>query len=292
MNHRFQKLLLGLSLVLFTGLIQAQACDNPKTIRFSVIPKKNAESQAIQYRPLVMVLKDSLKIPVEFVTAPSYGAVVEGLLAGSIDLAELGPASYAQAKARDARITAFASMVQRIGPFTDSGDSYRSLLIVRRDRNFNGLASLHGSSISLIDPASTSGALIPRYVISKLTGEPFERYFGRITFAGSHDRAIQTVKKGFVDAAFVSSNRLDEALRNGSVQPDEIKVIWKSTPIPYDPFVYRGQLCTSVIDKIKQAYFQKNAALQDMFRLLNIDGFKPVSDDQFREIREIYASEP
>lgn len=292
MTLNTRTLLLGLSLALFAASIQAQACDNPKIIRVSLIPLKNAESQAAEFRPLVKALEDSLKRPVELVPAPSYGAVVEGLLAGNIELAELGPASYAQAKARDAGITAFASLIQRVGLHTDASDSYRSLLIVRRDRNFNGLASLRDSNVSLIDPASTSGALIPRQAISKLTGMPFERYFGRVTFAGSHDRAIQAVQKGFVDAAFVSSSRLDEALRTGSVRPDEMVVQWKSSPIPLDPFVYRGQLCQPVIDKIKQAFFQSGTSLQGLLRSMNADGFNPVSDDKYREIRDIYASQP
>jgi phosphonate transport system substrate-binding protein len=292
MNLNARTFLLALSFALFAGSSQAQACDNPKVIRLSLIPLKNAASQAAEFRPLVNALEASLKRPVELVLAPSYGAVVEGLLAANIELAELGPASYAQAKARDAGITAFASLIQRVGLHTDSSDSYRSLLIVRRDKHFNGLASLRDSSVSLVDPASTSGALIPRQAISTLTGMPFERYFGRITFAGSHDRAIQAVQKGFVDAAFVSSSRLDEALRTGSVRPDEMVVQWKSSPIPYDPFVYRGRLCQPVIDKIKQAFFQNSASLQGMLRSMNAEGFNPVSDDKYREIRDIYASQP
>lgn len=292
LNLNFRRFLLGLSLSLFVASIQAQACENPKIIRLSLIPLKNAESQATEFRPLVAALEENLKKPVELILAPSYGAVIEGLLTASIELAELGPASYAQAKARDPGVTAFASLIQRVGPHTPSSDSYRSLLIVRRDKNFNGLASLRGKSISLIDPASTSGALIPRQVISKLMGMPFERYFGRITFAGSHDRAIQAVQKGFVDAAFVSSSRLDEALRKGSVRPDEISVQWNSAPIPYDPFVYRGQLCQPVIDKIKQAFFLNSTSLQGMLRSMNAEGFNHVNDDTYREIREIYASQP
>ena len=292
MNTYLRDLLLGMSLALVAGLIQAQACENPKSIRVSLTPKKNVAAQAAEFRPLVKALEDSLKRPVELVLAPSYGAVVEGLLAASVDLAELGPASYAQAKARDSRITAFASLIQRVGLYTDLSDSYRSLLIVRRDKKFSGLAGLRDSSVSLIDPSSTSGALFPRQAIHKLTGTPLERYFGRITFAGSHDRAIQTVQKGFVDAAFVSSSRLDEALRTGAISPDEIVVLWKSSPIPYDPFVYRSQLCQPVIDKIKQVFFQNSASLQGMFRSMNAEGFTPVNDDKYREIREIYASQP
>lgn len=285
------QLLVGLLFACLAGLAQAQTCDSPKTLHVSVIPKKSSEVQGAQYQPLAKALEAALKQPVKIVLAPSYGAVVEGLLAGSIDLAELGPASYAQAKARDSRITAFASLIQSTGPNTEASDSYRSLLIVRRDRKFGDVADLRGATLSLIDPASTSGALIPRQAINKLTGLPLENYFGRITFAGSHDRAIQVVQKGFVDAAFVSSSRLDEVLRSGSLRMDELQVLWKSSPIPYDPFVYRGQLCQPLVDKIKQAFFQNSTSLKDVFRSLGGEGFVQVSDERYREIREIYANQ-
>lgn len=292
MKHLVQTLLLGLGLALLATLAQAQTCGNPKTLRLSLIPKKSVTALTADYQPLVKALEARLQRPVEIVVAPSYGAVVEGLLAASVDLAELGPASYAQAKARDEGITAFASLIQRVGLHTDASDSYRSLLIARRDKAFKDVASLRGVSVSLIDPASTSGALIPRQAIQQLTGEPLERYFGRITFAGAHDRAIQAVQKGFVDAAFVSSSRLDEGLRTGSVGANEIVVLWQSAPIPYDPFVYRSHLCPELIDKIKPAFFNSGSALQGMFDQLHAQGFTPVNDTQYRQIREIYANQP
>jgi phosphonate transport system substrate-binding protein len=288
----YLRFLTRLLLVSFTTFIQAQTCESPKALRLSLIPKKSSAGMGAEYQPLVKVLEAALKQPVEIVLASTYGSVLEGLLAGTIDLAELGPASYAQAKERDPRITAFASLIQRIGPNTDAANSYRSLLIVRRDKKIKELADLRGSKLSLVDPASTSGALIPRQMISKLTGMPLERYFGRITFAGSHDRAILAVQRGYADAAFVSSSRLDEALRTGSVRPDELQVHWKSSPLPYDPFVYRGQLCQSVTDKIKQAFFENGTSQQELFRRMNGEGFAKVSDSNYREIREAYANQP
>lgn len=284
--------LLVLLCVLGLGVSHAAQCENPKVLRFSLTPKKNADSQRAEFRPLIKVLENTLKRPVEVVVASSYGAVVEGLLQGSIDVAEMGPASYAQVKARDPGITAFASLIQRVGPHTESGAHYRSLLIVRRDQNFLHLAQLRDLRVSLVDPASTSGALIPRQAIAQLTGVRFEAYFGRTTFAGSHDRAIQAVQKGFVDAAFVSSSRLDELQRNGSVAQDEIAVLWKSSPIPYDPFVYRKPLCAALVSGIERAFFQNNALLQAMFGSMHSTGFAHVHDDQYREIREIYATQP
>lgn len=283
---------LVLVLLLYPGLTWAADCEDPKPLRFALIPKKNAELQLAEYQPLIQVLEMTLERRIKIVYTASYGTVVEGLLAGNIDLAELGPASFVQADVRDSSITAFAAFTGRIGPFTDSGTSYRSLLIVRRDRGFSSIASLRDSSVSLIDPASTSGALLPRHSFAKLTGVPLDRYFKRVTYAGSHDRAIQAVHKGLVDAAFVSSSRLDEAVRKGGVRTDEVAVLWKSSPIPFNPFVYRGRLCQPLVERIKQAFFRESAVLQDMFRALDREGFVAVDDDHYLGIREIFSSPP
>jgi phosphonate transport system substrate-binding protein len=290
MKIRFLSILASIALSLCMVPARAANCEDPKSLRFSLIPDKNMEVRIAEYRPLIQVLERVLERRVEIIPASSYGTVVEGLLAGSIDMAELGPASYAQAKSRDNGVTAFASRIQGVGPHTDSGSSYHSLLIVRRDKRFDSLARLQGASVSLVDPASTSGALVPRHAMAALTGMPLERYFGRLTFSGSHDRAIEAVQKGFVDAAFIASTRLDEALRSGSVRPDELGIRWKSVPLPNDPFVYRAQLCTTVVEKIKQAFFRENAALQEMFRRLNTEGFVRVTDETYQDIRKIYAT--
>ena len=189
-----KKYFVGLVTLFCLGSLGATQCSDPKILRFAVIPKKTVEIQFNEYRPLIQALERLLARRIELVHPVSYGAVVEGILSGSIDLAELGPASYALAKTRDPGITAFASITGIKGTYTDSSSHYRALLIVQRNKGFNSVADLRGASVSLIDPTSTSGALLPREAIAKLIGVPPERYFGRITFAGSHDRAIQSVQ--------------------------------------------------------------------------------------------------
>ena len=189
-----KKYFVGLVTLFCLGSLGAAQCSDPKIFRFAVIPKKTVEIQFNEYRPLIQALERLLARRIELVHPVSYGAVVEGILSGSIDLAELGPASYALAKTRDPGITAFASITGIKGTYTDSSSHYRALLIVQRNKGFNSVADLRGASVSLIDPTSTSGALLPREAIAKLIGVPPERYFGRITFAGSHDRAIQSVQ--------------------------------------------------------------------------------------------------
>ena len=287
----FKTYLVGWVTLFCLGSLEATQCSDPKTFRFAVIPKKSVEIQLNEYRPLIQVLGRLLARRIELVHPVSYGAVVEGILSGSIDLAELGPASYALAKTRDSGITAFASIAAIKGTYTDSPSHYRSLLIVRRDKGFNSMADLRGASVSLIDPTSTSGALLPREAVAKLTGVSLEHFFGRVTFAGSHDRAIQSVQKGIIDAAFVSSLRVDEALNQGRLGQNELKIVWTSSPIPHDPFVYRGKLCPNLVALLDKAFFQNGASFRDMFLQLNISKFTRVNDDNYQEIRAIFANQ-
>lgn len=268
----------------------ASECEDPRPIRFAQVPQKRAELLATQFRPLYRHLEQVLGRRVEVIQAPSYGAVVEGLLAGSIDLADLGPAAYAIARHRNAEIVAFASFAGQRGILFDTSRGYHSVLIVRADKGYDSLHALRGKVLSLTDPASTSGALFPRRAVARQTGLPIEQFFRRISFAGTHDRAIEAVQKDYVDAAFVSSTRIDELIGRGLLKRDELRVLWQSETIPFDPFIYRRALCKPLAEKIRRAFLGDNEALRPMFEELKRPGFMPVDDDTYREIREIYAA--
>lgn len=270
--------------------VWAADCDNPKPLRFARVPTKNADLGHAQYRPLYKKLERVLDRRIEIVQTPSYNAVIEGLLDGTIDLAELGPATYAAAIRRNAEITAFASFSGQRGELFDHSNGYQSVLITRADRGLDTIAKLNGASLSLVDPASTSGALYPRSAIPELTGQSLESYFKRVTFAGSHDRAVDAVKHGLVDAAFVSTTQLDEHIRRGRVRKDEMKIVWKSEIIPFDPFVFRKRICAPLTEKIIKAFLEGQAEMQPMFEQLKNSGFIPVGDETYRAVRNLYDS--
>lgn len=279
------------SLSAFPDAVRANQCDDPNPLRIAVIPKKSPEALASEYRPLLLHLEKALKRPVVLLPAASYGNVIEALVSGRADLAELGPAAYAIAKKRASDLVAFASFSKLSAPYTPSETFYQALLIVRQDSKFKQIDDLRGKRLSLTDPASTSGALIPAQIFAKTLGTPLPQYFQRVSFAGSHDRAIQAVQKGLVDAAFVSSSRLDEAVLKGSLSKGELRVLWESFPIPYDPFVLRGRLCSPLAEKIRTAFLENSPALDEMFNSLQIKGFTSVNDERYREIRLMYESQ-
>ncbi|MCA1937179.1 MAG: phosphate/phosphite/phosphonate ABC transporter substrate-binding protein [Dechloromonas sp.] len=292
MTKSLQYLICCLLLLSFSSAM-ANECENPKPLRMGQVPQISREILLSQYQSLYQHLETVLKRKVEVVHMPSYTAVVEGLIDGSIDLAELGPASYAQAKKRGANVIAFASFSGQRGKLFDLSHGYRAILITRADRKLDHLDKLKGASLSLVDPASTSGALYPRHIIPKMTGLPLERYFGRISFAGSHDRAINAVRRGLTDAAFISNTKLDAEIADGKIAPTEITVVWQSELIPLDPFVYRQSLCPEVTAAIKKAFLGDPTPFRPMLDMMKRpDGFIAVSDENYRKIRQLYDSLP
>ena len=116
----FSMCLLMVGLVWPYGLLQAETTDHT-ALHFAMIPKKNIDQQIDEMCPLLRLLADKLERPVNVVRVSSYQAVIEGLLSADIDLAIMGPASYAYAKQRDGRIEAFASLTRKGWHFYSGG---------------------------------------------------------------------------------------------------------------------------------------------------------------------------
>jgi phosphonate transport system substrate-binding protein len=295
MNTLRRLLTLGLCASALAAVAQpspAPSCDDPRPLRFALVPTRKAAEHQEQYRPLVQRLESVLQRPVELVSGKSYNAVVQGLIDGSVDLAELGPASYGMALNRGARLSVVATLSMPATPTMAAGSGYSALLVTRRERGHTTVADLRHATLSLTDPASTSGSVIPRRAMERQLGMPLESHFQRITYSGSHDRSLELVRKGLVDAAFVSSTTLDGAIRRGQLRLDELTIVWRSPPIPKNPFVLRRQLCPELQQRIRSAFLDADPSLEAMFRQLGATGFAPVSEEDYREIRSLLDTRP
>jgi phosphonate transport system substrate-binding protein len=290
-QHHIRQLLAAAALLCCIGSTRAhpEKCEQPPTIRFSLIPVGDIERRIRAYRPLFKRLEALTGRPVTVIRPSSYSTVVEGLLAGSIDIAALGPATYAEAKRSDANVTAFATIEKRGGTFQPAGPFYRSLLVTRADSPFADIPALKGAHLALTDPGSTSGSLFPRAQFAPLLGLPLERYFGKLSYTGNHAKSVQALADGAVDAAFISSTEVEEAHVSGKLPAERIRVLWQSGPIPYDPFVYRGQLCEPLRGRIRAAFLDAAAEpqLHSLLKDLKAARFIPIDDSKYAGIRKL-----
>src|SRR3954454_2873041 len=167
--------------------VQAQLCKNPNTIVFSIIPTEESTQEVNLYKPLIDRLKQKTGKKIEFYMPTSYSSVVEALLNGWVQLGVLGPESYVIAKSKDPVIEVFATYKKRKGHLQEEGPGYRSVLLTTKASGIDGVPKLKGKVLSLVEPASTSGDLVPRALFAKELNASLEDYFSKVAYTGGHD---------------------------------------------------------------------------------------------------------
>lgn len=238
------------------GSAQAQQkCEDPKVLRFSIIPTEETIQELTIYKPVIDILARNTGKKIEFYMPTSYASVIEAMLGNWVDIGVHGPASYVIGNEKSKTIEVFATYAKAKGIFQEEGPGYHAVLVVKKGSKFTDVKSLKGAVVALADPASTSGNLLPRVEFAgTIGGVELEAYFSKVVYSGSHDKSAVAVHEGKADAAFVATHRLDNVINRGLAKPEDFVVLWKSRLVPQDPFTYRAQLCPELKDKIKTTF--------------------------------------
>ena len=292
-NSRFisKSLLVAATIVVATGAASAQQCKNPSALVFSIIPTEETTQEVNLYKPLIDTLKKNTGKRIEFYMPTSYASVVEALVNGWVQLGVLGPESYVIAKKKEPNVEVFATYAKNKGHLQEEGPGYRSVLITTKASGVTSTAQLKGKVLGLVEPASTSGDLIPRALYAKELGSRLEDYFSKVVYTGGHDLATLAVKEGRVDAAFVATHRFDNVVDRKLVALDDFNVLWKSPVVPQDPFVYRSDLCQPIKQAIADTFLKlhEDPETKKFLAKLKTDRFVKVSDSDYDVIRQAEA---
>jgi len=220
----------------------ASRADWPTVIRFAAVPAEQDAQLAESYRVTTEILKAELGVEVEFFQAADYAGVIEALIADRVDLAQFGPFAYVLAIARGAKATAVGVMTG--DPNEEPG--YQSYLVARADNNrINTIQDIKGKKVCLVDPASTSGYLVPFALMLDEGIDPNKDI--DIILAGGHDTSVIEVAAGTCDAGFAFDDMVDTLLiERGEIEPGEIKIVQKSFVIAGSPMAMRTGLPASL----------------------------------------------
>ena len=282
-----RRLFLWLGLALATGLLavgpMGSAWAEEKPIRFGLIPSEDAEKLLKDSAPFVAALEKALGMKVKPYVAMDYSAVIEALKSNKLEIAFLGPASYVLAKDKvGAEIDAVARGIMK----KTGKSSYRGLIIAHPDSAINNLQDLKGKTFAFVDPASTSGNFVPRYVFDKNGIEP-EKDFKTLYYSGTHQASLIAVKEGKVDAAAIADEVYDLALDRGQLKKSDVKVVFTSDPIPGSPFVVRTNLPKDLQAKLRKALLSLGGVR--FGKLGVVTGMDPAKDSDYNIVRDLIA---
>jgi phosphonate transport system substrate-binding protein len=244
----------------------------------------------------VKVIEDSSKTMKEYlekstgykfeISIPqSYVAVVEAFGTSRADVAALNSFGYILANEKygaQAKLT-----VLRHGSST-----YQSQFITKMGKGIKKIEDLKGKKIAFVDPASTSGYLLPMKMLKDKTVEPSET-----VFAMKHDNVVSMVYNDQVDAGatFYSpsdAEGIQDARRLVRTQyPDveaKVEIIQLSDPIPNDPIVFRKDMPEEMKTKIATAFmeFVKTEEGKKAFKAVyGVDDIKTATDTDYDAVR-------
>ena len=207
----------------------------------AVVPAENASGVTERYAPFVEYLSKELGTKVTLRVANDYAAVIEGQRNGSIHIAGYGPASYSRAVVTGVAVEPFATTRNNDGTI-----GYYSVFYVKADSPYKTIDDLKGKNLGLVDPNSTSGNNVPRFVLNKMKINP-ETYFSKVTYTGSHENAVIALQQGTVDIAANWWNSDDDSnltrmVNKNIVKKADFRIIYKSDLIPNSPYAWLASL--------------------------------------------------
>lgn len=250
-------------------------------VNLGVIPAENATKVMDTTRPFADELSRQLcGVKVNLTVGTSYSATITAMSSQKVDVAWFGPFSYVLAADK---YNAQAILRQLS---VDGSDHYQSYIITTPKTGINSLQDLKGHSFSFVDPASTSGNLIPRFTMVKNGLNPDKDVKG--IFSGSHDLSLLAVINGKADAGAVASDTFAELVKQGKVKESDVKIISKSDPIPNSPIAVRKELSQSDKDAIRDAFL----AIKDkkLLEPMNAGGFRQDKDSTYDNLRDVARS--
>ena len=253
----------------------------PAKVRLGLIP---TEANVIaDWTPVVEHLEARLGLEVEPFVGADYTATITAARNGDVDIVQLGPTSYVEAREQGAKIKPVVKWINE-----DSGIAgYNSVLITHKDSGITTIEDAQGRTFAFNDPESTSGFLVPTVFFLERNIDP-ESYFSDVSFAGSHEATALAVANGNVDLASNNNETLPRLFETGKINEDDIRIIWKSALIPTDPISVQNSLPESFHTAVKEAFlsFDDPAALA----VLRIQGWTPAEDGDYEVVRTLEAT--
>ncbi|TBZ34205.1 phosphonate ABC transporter substrate-binding protein [Rhizobium leguminosarum] len=222
-----------------------------KEFRIGILGGENETDRLRNYGCLADHLKQEFGFEkVSLFPAADYDGVIQGLLGGTLDFAELGASGYAAVYIKDSKaVTPILTTQQK-----DGSTGYYSIGLALKSSGIKSIKDAKGKKLGYADPDSTSGYLVPLTQIPKDTGMPNDKFFVSTQFNGGHENNLLAAYDGKVDIAVDDSSGIGDfkdgytsgtfrkEVDKGAVDPNKLVEVWRSPLIPNGPLVVRNAL--------------------------------------------------
>ena len=269
-----------------------------KEFRIGILGGENEADRLRNFQCMTEKLPSVLGVEkVSLFPAADYDGVVQGLLGGTLDYAELGASAFAKVYlAKADAVEPILTTVQ-----TDGSSGYYSIMVARKDSGIAKIEDIKGKKLGYADPDSTSGYLVPLVTLPEALGAPVDQVVASTGFGGGHENLVLEVVKGTFDVGTTwgsgvgefkdgyTSGNLKKMVDKGILNMDDLVEVWKSPLIPNGPIVVRTSMNDDMKMKFKQFMVDLPTSDPACFSAIqggdfkgymevNVDFYKPIID--------------
>lgn len=256
------------SVLVLCGFTQAQK------LRVGVIPYKTNQKVFDTYPPLFSYVAQELQLELEF-SLVSELELGYRLDQGELDLGVFTVFPYLAAKTDFPDLEVFAS--HTVG----GKKNYEGAILTLNSGDIQSITDLRNKRIGFVKPTSTSGYHLPKSIIEEYDISLAE---DQVLFAGGHDKAIDALVAGEVDAIGIDLagfSKVDHKLSDFAVL--------SSYKIPYHAYVFSPKLAPALRDQVREVMIKadKVPSIKQIFEEnpLRIDSWEPQNESYYNSLR-------
>ena len=225
-----------------------------ETLRVILIPADGGTEDGTKadYEPVFHAISRMTGLAFDIKVGQSYATVVEALCNGAADIAFVGPVTYVQTRDR--------GCAELLAVGVEKNQSiYYSGIFTRAASPIRAVAELKGRRVAFGDVNSTSSFVYPMAMIVDAGLDPV-RDLGAIRMTGSHADSLAALLHGQADAAALSFDSFEKAVREQAVDPATVRIVAKSPPIPYPPLIMSARLDARLKAELRDAFAKVHKA--------------------------------
>jgi phosphonate transport system substrate-binding protein len=253
-------------------------------LRFTSIQAPNADPFC---QAICAYLSSALSLPTQFVDNLPWQEREAELDSGNIQVGWICGLPYTWKADRQPPLVNLLAAPVMAGSRYLGKPIYYSDVVARQESPFLNFLDLRGKTWAYNEPHSHSGFNITRYKLASI-GEQ-RAFFRRVVAAGSHQRALEYVLSGVVDASAIDSTVLETELAHNPGLHDRIRTIDILGPSPIPPWVVTPGLPAELSSGLQHAFLEMhlNPHGRQILASWGTACFVRVSDQDYDPIRRM-----
>lgn len=264
-------------------LLAACGQNEPAAFTFTAIPDQDESRLVERFGRVADHLSAELGVPVKYVPVKSYAAAVTAFRNDQVQLAWFGGLTGVQARRLVPGSEAIAQGYE--------DQFFVSYIIAHASTGLmpgDELPDLAGRSFTFGSKGSTSGRLMPEYFLRQRFGKAPDELFSRVGYSGDHSATIALVQSGAWELGAVNYQVWDDALANGDIDPEQVRVIWTSPAYLDYHWVVRGDVDAAWGEGFGERLRQTLLAIDDpaVLEAFPRSRFVPASNEDYQAIAD------